>query len=444
MHRIVFLLSLLTFGLQLPAQLVGHWESRSPMPAKRSNMAAASVEVGDTTWIYCFMGIDSSKACGSGIRLEAFKYNTVSDQWYPIPNVPDTEGRIAASASSVNGKIYLIGGYKVYSSCNEFTSPRVDILDPVGDTWSLGDSVPTPTDDHVQVVYKDSLIYAISGWSQNTNTRSVQVYDTYQDNWTYANIIPGPGLFGHAGAISGDTILYTDGVRILGFNFILVNSVWKGVIDSQNPNSISWSSLMQHPGDRMYRGGGFSYGSRIIYTGGTNNAYNIDGIGYNNVPSVESGRTWGYDLATGMFEEYPHNPDSVMDVREVVEVNDNQFYVIGGMSANQTVTDLVSVFVVDTVVVNREEPLADWSVRLAGQGSGSLAELDIEVPQSGTMGLTIYNTNGQLLLSRNLQMEQGTQRFSLGEMDFGKARGLYWLQLSWQGEKRLLKYLRAN
>lgn len=142
MRILLMVLSAWVLSFPLSAQLVGHWESRSPMPASRSNMATSSLEIGDTTWIYCFMGIDSTKACGSGIRLESFRYNTVSDTWSPIASVPDSEGRLAASAHGINGKVYVIGGYKVFSSCNEFTSPRVDIYDPATDTWSLGDSVP--------------------------------------------------------------------------------------------------------------------------------------------------------------------------------------------------------------------------------------------------------------------------------------------------------------
>ena len=202
-------------------------------------------------------------------------------------------------------------------------------------------------------------MYLISGWSQQSNTRRVQIYDPVLDSWSLASDISGPGLFGHCGAASGDTILYLDGVRISGFNFVLDNRVWMGVINLSNPTSISWTNLGAHPGSKVYRGAGFTYGHRILFTGGTNNAYNIDGIGYNNQPSVESGRTFGYNLHTSQWEEYARNPDSVMDVREVVQVGENEYYVIGGMEANQMVTNKVSVFVVDSALVGRSKPLPD-------------------------------------------------------------------------------------
>ena len=396
------------------------------MPAHRSNMATASLEIGDTTWIFTFMGIDSSKSCGSGIRLEAYKYNTISDQWYTIASVPDTEGRLAASASGINGKIYLIGGYKVFNNCNEFTSPRVDIYDPLTDTWSQGDSAITKMDDHVQIVYKDSLIITISGWSQSTNTRRVQIYDTYLNNWTLSNDISGPGLFGHCGSISGDTIVYLDGVRIAG-NFTLINQVWQGIISNGNPGSINWTNLGIHPGAKVYRGAGFSYGHRILFTGGTNNAYNINGIGYNNQPSVESGRTWGYNLQTGLYEDYTHNPDSVMDVREVVQVGQNKFFVVGGMEANQKVSNKVSVFVIDSVVVAREQAMPmGLTVKINPNPVKDRARVEIETDFSGKCEVSLYDLNGKRLANLYSGMLQaGKKSFQFSADDLDLAAGTY-------------------
>ena len=405
----------------LPAQLVGHWESRSPMPVLRSNLATTSLVVNDTPFVYCFMGLDSSKACGTGIRLESFRYNTITDSWAQIADVPDTEGRIAASASGVNGKVYLIGGYKVFSNCDEFTSPRVDIYDPLTDTWSLGDSVPIRTDDHVQVVYKDSLIFCISGWSQNTNTRFVQVYDTYLDQWQNKGNIPSLGLFGHAGGLSGDSILYLDGVRITN-QFVLVNAAYLATIDSVTLN-LSYTSLGMHPGDRVYRGGGFAFGGRIAFTGGTNNAYNVDGIGYNNVPSVESGRTFGYDLASGTWEDYARNPDSVMDVREIAQVNGNEFYVIGGMEANQSVTNKVSVFVIDTVLVGRNGPQPDQFQVWVHMGD--VPSIRVKAPVGMELQLDLWSVEGRWLGKTKVEMEDFIWQERLAERFGSLAPGTY-------------------
>ena len=425
----------------LSAQVFGHWESRSPMPVKRSNMATASIVFGDTTFVYTFMGIDSTKACGTGIRLEAFKLNTTTGIWSQIADVPDSEGRIAASATAYNGKIYLLGGYKVFNNCSETTSPNVDIYDPATDTWSSGANIPTPTDDHVQFLYRDSLIYTISGWSQNTNTRLTQIYDPANDTWTGGTIFPSSGLFGHCGALSGDTLLIIDGVRIQGFNFVLINQVVEGIIDQMDPTVISWSLIGTHPGAKVYRGGSFAHGGRIITTGGTNNAYNIDGIGYNNVPSVESGRTFGFDLASQTWEDYARNPDSVMDVREIVRVNGNEYYVVGGMEAGQSVTNKVSAFVVDSVLVQVDPPrveILDLRMRMGSDGRSHVIEVGCD-PNQG-LELQIWGLDGQQLHEHRLEAGQRTHQIFLQEWIGGLSTGAYILRV-WQGEDaRALKF----
>lgn len=406
MKKTIFWLALCL--LSLPSgvfgQVIGHWESRPPMPERRSNMAVASMQLGDTTFVYAFMGIDSSKACGSGIRQEAFRLNTTTGVWTQIADVPGAEGRIAASASSWNGKVYLMGGYKVFANCSEATSPKVDIYDPATDTWSAGADIPTPTDDHVQFLYRDSLIYTISGWSQNTNTRQTQIYDPANDAWSGGTIFPSSGLFGHCGAIWGDTLLVVDGVRIQGFNFVLTNQVVQGIIDPQDPSAISWTLIGTHPGSKVYRGGAFAHGGRVIVTGGTDNAYNIDGIGYNNVPSVESGRTFGYDFASGTWEDYARNPDSVMDVREVVRVGSNEYFVVGGMEAGQSVSSKVSAFVVDTVLLGRAEAFReDLVLELRMGADGRSHSIELSGTGLGPVVLQLWDIGGRLLEEQSLE-----------------------------------------
>jgi len=428
---------ILAWPVLLSAQLVGHWETRAPMPVPRSNLATTSLTVNDTPFVYCFMGLDSTKACGSGVRLEAFQYNTLTDQWSAIPDVPDTEGRIAASASGVNGKVYLIGGYKVFPNCNELTSPRVDIYDPLTQTWSLGDSIPIAMDDHVQVVYNDSLIFCVSGWSNTTNTRFVQVYDTHLDQWQNKGNIPSLGLFGHCGGLSNDTLLYLDGVRIQG-NFVLVNAVYMATLDIGQP-LMTYTSLGMHPGPRVYRGGGFSFGGRVVVTGGTDNAYNVDGIGYNGVPSVETGRTFGYDLATGTWEEYARNPDSVMDVRDIAEVNGNEFYVVGGMSANQTVTNQVSVFVVDTILVGQEERLAPgWRVAVQ-MGEEPVVRINGGAGQMA--GLELWSVEGKQLGKWRVEMDGEQWQQRLSDWTGPLSAGTYVLKATLHNEEQHARFL---
>ena len=83
----------------------------------------------------------------------------------------------------------------------------------LGDRWFRGEDIPVPVDDSVAGVYRDRYIYLVSGWSKTDAVRDVQVYDAQKNVWSKATPIPGTPVFGHAGAVVGDTIVYVDGAH---------------------------------------------------------------------------------------------------------------------------------------------------------------------------------------------------------------------------------------
>ncbi len=336
-------------------QLAGSWGETTPLPQKLSNNAVATLQLGDTTYLFSMMGIDTSKIF-SGITRHAFRLNLVSGQWQALADIPGPQGRIAAAAVGFRGKIYLFGGYRVLATGGEITSERVDIYDPATGQWSAGQPIPTPVDDQVALVWRDSLIYLISGWSQSRNVKNVQVYNPTTDSWQQATPIIGAGVFGHAGAIVGDSIVYADGVKVSGLQFVMNPKSYLGVIDPTNPTSITWSQLPPHPGPAKYRMAAGAWGSRILFTGGTDNPYNFDGIGYNGVPSEPEATTFGFNTATGQWEIYPSQVVPSMDHRGWPRAG-NRLYLAGGMLAGQQVTDRVAFFQIDSVVTGiREVP----------------------------------------------------------------------------------------
>ena len=137
------------------------------MPEPVSNNAVTSAYSGDTLCIYSFAGIDTTKS-PNGIHNKSFKYNTITQQWFQLPDLPQGLTRIAAGASTINNKIYIIGGYHVFANFNEESLNYVHVFDPETNIF-LPDAAPLPTriDDHVQAVWRDSLIFVITGWSQN-------------------------------------------------------------------------------------------------------------------------------------------------------------------------------------------------------------------------------------------------------------------------------------
>lgn len=329
------------------------WSSGPSLPRPVTNNAVAAVETSRGLAVFSFLGLDSTKRW-NGVVNWAFRWNLSDAAWREIAPVPGP-GRLAATARAVGGRIYLLGGYTVQADGSEQSQPNVDIYDPEHNRWSRGAPIPVPVDDAVSGVWRDSLIYLISGWHDRDNVTAVQIYDPACDTWQTATPIRGPPVFGHAGAIVGNTIVYIDGVRVDSNprRFALEQSSWRGEIDPTDPTSIAWSRLPDHPGPGLYRAvaGGApgaeaakaageaaaAAGRLILFAGGTGNPYNYNGIGYNGVPSQPRSEVFGYDLESGRWPRFESLPYPVMDLRGMA-VGAGRVYLVGGMGEDQQVS----------------------------------------------------------------------------------------------------------
>jgi N-acetylneuraminic acid mutarotase len=239
----LLLLSTLLFALTTKAQLnisIITTEVNT-MPLAISNNAVVEGYSNDTGFVYSFGGIDSTKIW-SGINKKSFRYNTITNIWDTIPDLPNTNAVIAAGASYVDSIIYIMGGYQVLSSGNEISSNIVNRFDPRTNSYlSDGANIPVATDDHVQAVWNDSLIYVITGWSNTGNIPNVQIYDPANDSWLIGAAVPNNNLykaFGASGTIIGNTIYYHGGAVSTG-NFSGQSTLRIGQIDQNNPTQIT-------------------------------------------------------------------------------------------------------------------------------------------------------------------------------------------------------------
>lgn len=104
-------------------------------------------------------------------------------------------------------------------------------FDILGDTFTSKNIVlPVPIDDHVQDVWRDSLLYIINGWYDSTNVRRTQIYNPVSNNWSIgtpynSKMIP---TFGASGGINGDFIYIQGGARseeMLFLRLVLITKV---------------------------------------------------------------------------------------------------------------------------------------------------------------------------------------------------------------------------
>lgn len=320
----------------------------SPLPIPVSNNAVAITHAGKESQIFSFMGIGPKKTWDA-ITTKAFALDLPTGKWNEVRTVPGVAGRLAASAASVRDQIVLVGGYVVDSQGGEITVPDVNIYFPDENHWYRAEDTPVPVDDSVIGVYRDRYVYLVSGWSKTEPTNKVQIYDVEKNKWMDATPIPGTPVFGHAGSLVGDTIVYIDGAykNPSGTNpkYVASNECWMGKIAKGDLTKIEWTKLPEHPGPARYRiaAGSPEKGDKIYFSGGTANPYNYNGIGYNGQPSEPSPVTFAFNLKSGKWETINENtPDPVMDERGLL-VTHRGLVIVGGMEKGQSVIPNVAI-----------------------------------------------------------------------------------------------------
>ncbi len=366
--QLYLIISLLLLGyFHVQAQTITQLAN---MPEPVSNQAIAYAEANEKGYVYSFSGIDETKLF-SGIHKRAFKYDIENDTWQTIDPLPTGNGRIAAGASLVKDKIYIIGGYEVFEDGGEISVDLVHVFDPVTDTY-LPDAppIPVPIDDHIQAVWRDSLIYVVTGWSDVTNVPDVQIFDPSRNAWQVGTSVPNTNtykVFGSSGSIVGDTIYYSGGVRIIGGSFASSNVIRKGVINSDNPTEITWSHKTNFSALGYRMGAAVWNNTRPIWLGGSADAYNFDGVSFIFGTGVEPYQR--------ILELTPETNDlevtsldlPIMDIREIAQVDPSTVIVCGGMAPGQNVTN--STYSVDIGLVSTAEIYSPKDLTLYPQPS---------------------------------------------------------------------------
>ena len=408
---------LLIFPFFLSAQA---WEITEigTVPEGVSNNAVAAATVDDAVWIYSFSGIDNTLSSG-GIHGKAWRFNTETGVTETLPNLPGGFGKIAAKASRIDNIIYIVGGYRVLSNGSEITSPAIHRFDVnTNDYLTDGTETPTPVDDHVQAIWRDSLIFLVTGWSNTTNVPNVQIYTPNTNTWQAATSVPNNNnykSFGASGTIIGDTIYYFGGASSTfptGNPFPIQPWIRKGVINPNNPTDISWSIMATDPNFVGYRTAATQVDDQIFWLGGSEITYNFDGLAYSNNQVVSpANRSLGFEPTTGVLtpEFFPTIP---MDLQSLGEESDSIKYIWGGMVENRLVSDKILRLVRNPLAVSVDEiDKLLFNLQVFPNPSRDIITITRSDQFTEPITLTLFNSSGQVL--RNYNNTEATQQFEL-------------------------------
>ncbi len=145
------------------------WTNGTPMPTTRRFFTSSVVDGN----IYVIGGGNDEDRYISNVE----SYDPITDQWTSKSELPDVCGENYASASTLGGKIYYVGG-----RCGTGTNSAVHIFDPLTDQWTAG----TPM-NHKRYGLSTSVIngklYAMGGYASPSYLDVIEVYDPVIDEW---------------------------------------------------------------------------------------------------------------------------------------------------------------------------------------------------------------------------------------------------------------------
>ena len=142
-------------------------------------------------------------------------------------------------------------------------------------------------------------------------------------------------------------MLICDGVRIeypadgSARQFLMSEECWLGRVDEADYRRIHWHPVPAHPGPARYRMAATddNWGT-IVFSGGTDNPYNYDGMGYNGVPAQPLTGIFRFNLESRSWESGWSLSAGSMDHRGLL-YHGSWFYQLGGMLVDQQVTGRV-------------------------------------------------------------------------------------------------------
>ncbi len=308
------------------------------LPSPVSNNAVAAVKIRGRVILFSFMGMGARKTWDA-VSNSAYYYDLDWQKWYPLNPVPGPAGRLGASAIGARETVFLFGGYVVDAKYHGMVVPDVNAFLPTSSHWFRGADMPVAVSDAVIGVYHDRYIYLLGGRSNAGPVADVQVYDAAKDKWAKGTPLPGQPVFGHAGGVLDDTIVYVDGAykNPSGESPIYLPSdqCWIGKIDHHDPSKIEWSKLPNHPGTARFgiAAGASDRDHKIYFAGGTANPDNYNGLGFDGKPSQPSPVVFAFDLRTSKWESVnEHAPVPTMNTRALL-VTEKGIAVPGGLTA---------------------------------------------------------------------------------------------------------------
>jgi N-acetylneuraminic acid mutarotase len=188
----------------------GVWRTAAPAPTKRTEVAAGTLN----GKIYVVGGFEQpgvGNLLNLGITSSVQEYDPSTDRW--TTKAPMPVGLHHVGIGVTGGRLYVIGGYTQSGLTVWHPVASVYAYDPATDSWAERAPMPTAR-GALSVTEHEGKLYAIGGYDRNANSAAVEVYDPERNTWTSRALLPTPRDHLAAATVSGK--VYAIGGRLNG------------------------------------------------------------------------------------------------------------------------------------------------------------------------------------------------------------------------------------
>jgi N-acetylneuraminic acid mutarotase len=188
----------------------GAWRTAAPAPTKRTEVAAGTLN-GKIYVVGGFERPSLGNVMNLAITPSLEEYDPSTDRW--TTKAPMPVGLHHVGIGVTGGRLYVIGGYRQSGFTVWHPVATVYAYDPATDTWTERAPMPTAR-GALSVTVHDGKLYAIGGYDRTANSAAVEVYDPERHTWAPRAPLPTPRDHLAAATVAGK--VYAIGGRLKG------------------------------------------------------------------------------------------------------------------------------------------------------------------------------------------------------------------------------------
>lgn len=319
------------------------------LPEPVSNQLVLQASVRGQPYLASFAGLGAAKT-SAAMHNKVWQLNIGQSNWQSIAALPSASrvnGRIAAAGVELNKHFFILGGYGQSSDGKSGTLADSYRFSPVTQSYSKLPDMPVAVDESVAVAHKDRYIYLLAGFHNSGAVNLVQLFDNFTQKWSQATPLPGSAVFGHAGVLVGNEILFCDGVKTSttsdgSSQFVPEAACYLGKISDKNASQISWRQIAHHGGKARTRQGAIAVDvngeTMAAFVGGSETPYHLNGVTDEGKAIDPSNAIYLYSFKQQQWLKAAPSETAVMDLRSLVLI-DGEIFSIGGMLAGQQLSN---------------------------------------------------------------------------------------------------------